>query len=102
MRVVERALARDLGPGSGGARPMTTATSKSASVWLLALTSGSVALDTLLVSTALSTIRLDLGAAVDANNLSFAVLLLTTAALAERFARRVCSQQRSQCPFWRK
>ncbi|HZC14940.1 MAG TPA: DHA2 family efflux MFS transporter permease subunit, partial [Thermoleophilaceae bacterium] len=53
------------------------------------------ALDTLVVSTALSTIRLDLGATVEelewtinAYNLSFAVLLMTAAALGDRFGRR--------------
>src|SRR4051812_32392652 len=66
--------------------------------WVLALTAlGSfmVALDTLVVSTALSTIRHDLGASlpalewtVNAYNLSFAVLLLTAAALGDRFGRR--------------
>ena len=51
--------------------------------------------DTLAVSTALSEIRLDLGATVEqlewtvnAYNLSFAVLLITTAALGDRFGRR--------------
>jgi EmrB/QacA subfamily drug resistance transporter len=54
-----------------------------------------VALDTLVVSTALSTIRVDLGASIEelewtvnAYNLSFAVLLMTTAALGDRFGRR--------------
>ena len=53
------------------------------------------ALDTLVVSTALSTIRLDLGASIEelewtvnAYNLSFAVLLVTGAALGDRFGRR--------------
>jgi MFS family permease len=53
------------------------------------------ALDTLVVSTALSTIRVDLGASVEqlewtvnAYNLSFAVLLITAAALGDRFGRR--------------
>jgi EmrB/QacA subfamily drug resistance transporter len=52
------------------------------------------ALDTLVVSTALSTIRLDLGASVEelewtvnAYNLSFAVLLIPAAALGDRFGR---------------
>jgi EmrB/QacA subfamily drug resistance transporter len=66
--------------------------------WVLALTSVAslmVALDTLVVSTALSTIRLDLGASIEqlewtvnAYNLSFAVLLMTGAALGDRFGRR--------------
>jgi EmrB/QacA subfamily drug resistance transporter len=53
------------------------------------------ALDTLVVASALSTIRLDLGASigqlewtVNAYNLSFAVLLVTGAALGDRFGRR--------------
>ncbi|MBV8835643.1 MAG: MFS transporter [Alphaproteobacteria bacterium] len=66
--------------------------------WVLALTalaSFMVALDAVAVSTALSTIRFDLGAsiealewAVNAYNLTFAVLLLTGAALGDRFGRR--------------
>jgi EmrB/QacA subfamily drug resistance transporter len=66
--------------------------------WVVALTGiGSLmaALDTLVVSTALSTIRVDLGATVEqlewtvnAYNLSFAVLLITGAALGDRFGRR--------------
>jgi EmrB/QacA subfamily drug resistance transporter len=66
--------------------------------WVLVLASVAslmVALDTLVVSTALSTIRLDLGASiaelewtVNAYNLSFAVLLMTGAALGDRFGRR--------------
>jgi MFS family permease len=54
-----------------------------------------VALDALVVATALSTIRRDLGASfealqwtMNAYNLSFAVLLLTGAALGDRFGRR--------------
>jgi EmrB/QacA subfamily drug resistance transporter len=66
--------------------------------WVVALTGvGSLmaALDTVVVSTALSTIRLDLGASVEqlewtvnAYNLSFAVLLMTGAALGDRYGRR--------------
>jgi EmrB/QacA subfamily drug resistance transporter len=66
--------------------------------WVVALTGvGSLmaALDTLVVSTALSTIRLKLHASVEqlewtvnAYNLSFAVLLITAAALGDRFGRR--------------
>src|SRR5512132_3834611 len=66
--------------------------------WVVILTGiGSLmaALDTLVVSTALSTIRIDLGASleqlewtVNAYNLSFAVLLITGAALGDRFGRR--------------
>jgi EmrB/QacA subfamily drug resistance transporter len=67
-------------------------------LWVLALASVAscmAALDTLVVSTALSTIRLDLGAAIDqlewtvnAYNVSFAVLLMTAAALGDRLGRR--------------
>lgn len=66
--------------------------------WVLALASAAslmVALDTLVVSTALSTIRVELDASlaalewtVNAYNLSFAVLLMTGAALGDRFGRR--------------
>jgi len=66
--------------------------------WVLALTSAAsfmVALDALVVTTALSTIRADLGASIEtlewivnAYNLTFAVLLLTGAALGDRFGRR--------------
>src|SRR5690242_5342357 len=66
--------------------------------WVVTLTSVAsfmVALDALVVTTALSTIRIDLGASlealewtVNAYNLSFAVLLLTGAALGDRFGRR--------------
>src|SRR5215212_10427443 len=71
---------------------------KSATKWVVALTGiGSLmaALDTLVVSTALNTIRLDLGASVEqlewtvnAYNLSFAVLLITAAGLGDRYGRR--------------
>jgi EmrB/QacA subfamily drug resistance transporter len=73
-------------------------TAKSSKGWVLALTSLAsliVALDALVVTTALSTIRTDLGASIEqlewtvnAYNLSFAVLLLTAAALGDRFGRR--------------
>ena len=66
--------------------------------WVLALASVAsfmAALDTLVVTTALTTIRLDLGASIEqlewtvnAYNLSFAVLLMTAAALGDRFGRR--------------
>jgi EmrB/QacA subfamily drug resistance transporter len=71
---------------------------KAVTGWVVALTAiGSLmaALDTLVVSTALSTIRLDLGASVEqlewtvnAYNLSFAVLLIPAAALGDRYGRR--------------
>jgi EmrB/QacA subfamily drug resistance transporter len=76
----------------------TRLTSKSTSAWVLALTSVAslmVALDTLVVSTALTTIRLDLGASIEqlewtvnAYNLTLAVLLLPAAVLGDRFGRR--------------
>src|SRR5215475_7836522 len=73
-------------------------TSRRTRGWVVALTGiGSLmaALDTLVVASALSTIRIDLGASVEqlewtvnAYNLSFAVLLITGAALGDRFGRR--------------
>jgi len=78
--------------------PSTLDTSKTATRWVVVLTAiGSLmaALDTLVVSTALSTIRLDFDASVEqlewtvnSYNLSFAVLLITAAALGDRFGRR--------------
>jgi EmrB/QacA subfamily drug resistance transporter len=66
--------------------------------WVLVIAAASsfmAALDTLVVTTALTTIRLDLGASIEqlewtvnAFNLSFAVLLMTAAALGDRFGRR--------------
>jgi EmrB/QacA subfamily drug resistance transporter len=71
---------------------------RTATGWVVALTAiGSLmaALDTLVVSTSLSTIRLDLGASVEqlewtvnAYNLSFAVLLISAAAVGDRYGRR--------------
>src|SRR5437762_4018452 len=68
------------------------------SAWVLALASVAscmTALDTLVVATALTTIRHDLGASIEqlewtvnAYTLSFAVLLMTAAALGDRFGRR--------------
>jgi EmrB/QacA subfamily drug resistance transporter len=62
---------------------------------LVSLASFMVALDALVVNTALDLIRRDLGASIEelewtvnAYNLSFAVLLLTGAALGDRFGRR--------------
>lgn len=80
---------------------MDTGTTKmtTAQRWVLALTSIAalmVGLDALVVSTALSTMRVDLGASleqlewtVNAYALSFAVLLMTAAALGDRFGRRL-------------
>jgi EmrB/QacA subfamily drug resistance transporter len=76
----------------------TQMSTKATTRWVVVLTAiGSLmaALDTLVVSTALSTIRLDLGASVEqlewtvnAYNLSFAVLLITAAAIGDRYGRR--------------
>jgi len=91
---------------------------EAATRWVVGLTAiGSLmaALDTLVVSTALSTIRLDLGASVEqlewtvnAYNLSFAVLLITGAALGDRYGRRnlyavgwACSRRRRRSARWR-
>src|SRR4051812_14821602 len=70
----------------------------SAQYWVLGLASAGsfmVALDGLVVTTALSTIRLDLHTSIaelewtiNAFTLSFAVLLMTGAALGDRFGRR--------------
>ncbi|MCW2796850.1 MFS transporter [Nocardioides sp.] len=78
--------------------PSTLESSKAATRWVVVLTAiGSLmaALDTLVVSTALSTIRLDFDASVEqlewtvnSYNLSFAVLLITAAALGDRYGRR--------------
>ena len=75
-----------------------SASTAAARKWLLALTSVAsfmVALDALVVTTALPTIRLELSASIEtlewvvnAYNLAFAVLLLTGAALGDRFGRR--------------
>jgi EmrB/QacA subfamily drug resistance transporter len=73
-------------------------TAKATRTWVLVLTSVAslmVALDALVVTTALSTIRVDLGASIEqlewtvnAYNLSFAVLLMTAAAVGDRIGRR--------------
>src|SRR5262249_39743556 len=77
---------------------MTSYPDKSTANWVLGLASGTgvlVALDTLIVSTALTTIRRQLGASVadlewtvNAYVLSLAVLLMTGAALGDRFGRK--------------
>ena len=71
---------------------------KRSMIWTLAITSVAlfmVSLDNLVVTTALPVIRHDLGATisqlewtVNAYTLTFAVLLLTGAALGDRFGRR--------------
>src|ERR671916_956480 len=74
---------------------MTARTSRRWVLGLAAVASFMVALDTLVVSTALTTIRLDLGASIEelewtvnAYNLSFAVLLMTASGLGDRLGRR--------------
>lgn len=77
---------------------MPAAGSKGAHIWTLVLTGVGlfmVTLDNLVVTTALPVIRVDLGASVEAlgwvvnaYTLAFAVLLLTGAALGDRFGRR--------------
>ncbi len=77
---------------------MNTASELSARRWVLVLTSIAacmIGLDALVVSTVLGTIRLALGASIEAlewtvnaNTLSFAVLRMTCAALGDRFGRR--------------
>jgi len=68
-----------------------------------------VALDAMVVSTALSTIRLHLGASIEelewtvnAYTLSFAVLLLMGAALGDRFGRRRTLFSAWDCSWWRR
>jgi len=75
-----------------------TSSSRNTSTWTLILVSVAVfmvTLDNLIVTTALPTIRADLGASIEslewtvnAYTLSFAVFLLTGAALGDRFGRR--------------
>lgn len=78
---------------------MSKQSAASTKIWVLALTSiGSlmVVLDAMVVATALSTMRVELDASLEtlqwtmnAYNLSFAVLLMTGAALGDRFGRRI-------------
>src|SRR5436189_4209088 len=73
-------------------------TARTTTIWTFAITSVAlfmVTLDNLVVTMALPSIRLDLGASIEdlewtvnAYTLSFAVLLLTGAALGDRFGRR--------------
>jgi MFS family permease len=77
---------------------MKESSEKATRAWVLVLASVAsfmVALDALVVSIALSTIRLHLGASIEelewtvnAYTLSFAVLLMTGAALGDRFGRQ--------------
>lgn len=77
---------------------MSELSERATRAWVLALASVAslmVVLDALVVSTALNTIRKDLGASIEelewtvnAYSLSFAVLLMPAAALGDRFGRR--------------
>ena len=77
---------------------MSKHSAAAAKAWVLVLTSiGSLmaVLDAMVVATSLSTMRVELGASLEtlqwtmnAYNLSFAILLLTGAALGDRFGRR--------------
>jgi len=77
---------------------MTTPAKSRATVWTLAITGAALfmtALDNLVVGVALPSIRADLGGSIEslewtvnAYTLAFAVLLLTGAALGDRFGRR--------------
>ena len=80
--------------------------------WVLgvtALASFMMALDSLVITTAFATIRADFGSSVEtlqwtvnAYNLSFAVLLLTGAALGDRSGAAGCSPPASRCSCWRR
>jgi MFS family permease len=77
---------------------MQTSTNRAAQNWVLgvtALASFMMALDAMIITTAFATIRAEFGSPVEtlqwtvnAFNLTFAVLLLTGAALGDRFGRR--------------
>ena len=77
---------------------MSTTTSKRAAVWTLAITGAALfmtSLDNLVVGVALPSIREDLGGSIEAlewtvnaYTLAFAVLLITGAALGDRFGRK--------------
>ncbi|MFF6993852.1 DHA2 family efflux MFS transporter permease subunit [Streptomyces sp. NPDC008313] len=84
--------------GAGGADPKSPAARRGGAAWALVITSVAgfmAALDNLVVTTALPSIREDLGGALDdlewtvsAYTLTFAVLLMFGAALGDRFGRR--------------
>ena len=86
------------GPGCRAQHGSMTTNAKTKALWALGVSSAAVfmvTLDNLVVSTALPVIREDFGASlqslewtVNAYTLTFAVLLLTGAALGDRFGRR--------------
>jgi hypothetical protein len=97
----------------------TEMTARAKTLWTFAITSVAlfmVTLDNLVVTTALPVIRKDLDASlsglewtVNAYTLTFAVLLLTGAALGDRFGRRLMfsvglgsSPRRRRRPRWRR
>src|SRR5713226_8905761 len=99
MMIFEKTLMYSQESLSGVKKHMMKESSEKATrAWVLVLASVAsfmVALDALVVSTALSTIRLHLGASIEAlewtvnaYTLSFAVLLMTGSALGDRFGRR--------------
>jgi EmrB/QacA subfamily drug resistance transporter len=85
-------------PRPGTWQPMKEQSRDTTKTWVLLLASVAslmAALDAMVVTTALGTIRVDLGASIEAlewtvnaYNLTFAVLLLTGAALGDRWGRR--------------
>jgi EmrB/QacA subfamily drug resistance transporter len=85
------------GPGSNDSAPISSAT-KSGAIWAIVVTGMALfmaSLDNLVVSTALPVIRVHLHAGlsglewtVNAYTLTFAVLLMSAAAVGERFGRR--------------
>ena len=85
-------------------------TARSRTAWTFAVTSIAlfmVVLDNLVVSTAIPVIRVDLGASlqqlewtVNAYTLTFAVFLLTGAALGDRSGGAACSPPASCCSSW--
>src|SRR3954462_1338180 len=100
-RVSDHSLSQSSPNPVQGGHPMTLSppsTPKPRAGWTFAIVSVALfmtALDNLVVSTALPTIRVDLGASleslewtVNAYTLAFAVLLLTGAALGDRFGRK--------------
>ena len=94
-RLCDGSAIRRSGDGERQCRNLTTETKRTGCSRITSLASFMVALDTQVLTAALATIRAEFGApmetlqwTVNAFNLSFAVLLLTGAALGDRFGRR--------------